>query len=132
MISHDGLVDAYNKISMGLCAEKTASDFKITREAQDEYCKNSYRKHIEAAKKGFLAEEIVPVRIKEKGKEEQVIAEDEEAARYKEDKISQIPPAFSKTGTITAANASKINDGASSLSKCHLTQSSSPRKSSRS
>lgn len=115
MISHDGLVDAYNKISMGLCAEKTASDFKITREAQDEYCKNSYRKHIEAAKKGILAEEIVPIKIKEKGKEEQTIAEDEEAGRYKEDKISQIPPAFSKTGTITAANASKINDGATCL-----------------
>jgi acetyl-CoA C-acetyltransferase len=116
VISHDGLVDAFNKISMGLCAEKTASDFKITREMQDEYCKGSYRKHMEAAKKGYLADEIVPIRLKEKGKEEEVIAEDEEARRYKEDKIASIPPAFSKTGTITAANASKINDGAISIS----------------
>ncbi len=77
VISHDGLVDAFNKISMGLCAEKTATDFKITREAQDEYCKGSYRKHIEAVKKGILAEEIVPIKLKEKGKEEEVIAEDE-------------------------------------------------------
>jgi acetyl-CoA C-acetyltransferase len=116
VISHDGLIDAYNKISMGLCAEKTASDFKITREAQDEFCKRSYRLHMEAAKKGLLADEIVPIKLREKGKEEETIAEDEEARRYKEDKISQIPPAFSKTGTITAANSSKINDGACSIS----------------
>ena len=55
VIAHDGLTDSFNKISMGLCAEKTASDFKITREAQDDYCKGSYRKHLEAAKKGILA-----------------------------------------------------------------------------
>jgi len=58
----------------------------------------------------------VPVKIREKGKEDELFAEDEEAKRYKEDKISQIPPAFSKTGTITAANSSKINDGACSIS----------------
>lgn len=119
-ISHDGLVDAFNKTSMGLCAEKTAADFKITREEQDEYCKATYRKHIDAAKKGLLAEQIVPIKLKEKGKEEEIIAEDEEAKRYKEDKIAQIPPAFSKTGTITAANASKINDGACAISTSHL------------
>lgn len=132
MISHDGLVDAFNKISMGLCAEKTASDFKITREMQDDFCKASYRKHIDAVKKGIIAEEIVPIRIKEKGKEEEVIAEDEEARRYKEDKIGQIPPAFSKTGTITAANASKINDGACSISITLFMQSSPPRRRSKS
>jgi acetyl-CoA C-acetyltransferase len=63
-------------------------------------------------KQGLLAGEIAPVTIKEKGKEDVVFSEDEEAKKYKEDKISSIPPAFSKTGTITAANASKINDGA--------------------
>lgn len=68
VIAHDGLTDAFNKISMGLCAEKTANDLKITREAQDEYCKNSYKRHLEAAKKGFLADEIVGVKLKEKGK----------------------------------------------------------------
>lgn len=54
-ISQDALTDAFNKISMGLCAEKTANDFKITREMQDEYCKLSYRRHIEAVKAGLLA-----------------------------------------------------------------------------
>ena len=122
VIAHDGLTDAYNKIAMGLCAEKTASDLKISREAQDEYCKASYRKHFEAGKKGILAEEIVPIKIKEKGKEEVTIDEDEEGKRYKEDKIASIPPAFSKTGTITAANASKINDGACSISISPPTQ----------
>jgi acetyl-CoA C-acetyltransferase len=63
-----------------------------------------------------LADEIVGIKIKEKGKEEETIAEDEEVKRYKEDRISQIPPAFSKTGTITAANSSKINDGACAIS----------------
>ena len=65
----------------------------------------------------MFADEIVPVKIKEKGKPEESWAEDEEPRRYREDKISQIPPAFSKTGTITAANASKINDGAAALGK---------------
>lgn len=72
----------------------------------------SYKRHLEAAKKGILAEEITPVKLKEKGKEEVTIDEDEEGKRFREDKIGSIPPAFSKTGTITAANASKINDGA--------------------
>ena len=117
MIAHDGLTDAFNKISMGLCAEKTANDFKITREDQDAYCKQSYTRHLEAAKKGVFADEIVPIKLKEKGKAEELWAEDEEPKRYREDKISQIPPAFSKTGTITAANASKINDGAAALGK---------------
>lgn len=63
-----------------------------------------------------MVDEISPLKFKEKGKEEVVIDEDEEGKRYREDKISQIPPAFSKTGTITAANSSKINDGACSIS----------------
>lgn len=115
-ITTDGLNDPFNKISMGLCAEKTAKDFNITREAQDEYCKLSYRRHIEAVKQGWLISEIVPIKIKEKGREEETFDQDEEAKRYKEDKISALSPAFSKTGTITAANASKINDGACSIS----------------
>lgn len=116
VVVHDGLTDAFNKISMGLCAEKTASDFKLTREAQDEYCKQSYRRHLEAAKKGLLADEIVGIKLKEKGKEEVIINEDEEGKRYREDRIATLSPAFSKTGTITAANSSKINDGACAVS----------------
>ena len=67
-IAHDGLTDAYNKISMGLCAEKTANDFKVTREAQDNYCKMSYNRHLTAAKEGVFKDEIVPVLIKNKDK----------------------------------------------------------------
>lgn len=81
----------------------------------------SYKRHQEAAKKGLLADEIVPIKLKEKGKDEVIINEDEEGKRYREDKISSIPPAFSKTGTITAANASKINDGACSISTVYIT-----------
>lgn len=76
----------------------------------------SYKRYLEAAKKGVFADEIVAIKYKEKGKDEVVIDEDEEGKRFKEDKISTLPPAFSKTGTITAANASKINDGACSVS----------------
>ena len=115
-ISHDGLTDAYNKISMGLCAEKTANDFKVSREAQDDYCKSSYQRTLAAQKNGVFNEEIVPITIKSKAGEEQ-FAEDEEPKRYNEAKISQLQPAFSKTGTITAANASKINDGACAIGK---------------
>lgn len=68
-ISHDGLTDAYNKISMGLCAEKTANDFKVTREAQDDYCKSSYQRTFAAQKNGVFNEEIVPIAIKSKAGE---------------------------------------------------------------
>ena len=121
-ISHDGLTDPYNKISMGLCAEKTANDFKVTREAQDEYCKSSYQRYFAAQKSGVFKDEIVPVSIKSKSGEE-LFSEDEEPSRYNESKISTLSPAFSKTGTITAANASKINDGACTLGKSILIQS---------
>ena len=120
VIAHDGLTDANNKMSMGLCAEKTAADFKITREEQDAYCKQSYQRHIEAAKNGIFAEEIVGVKIKEKGREEEIFAEDEEGKRYREEKIASIPSAFMREGTITAANASKINDGACSVGTSSL------------
>lgn len=109
-ISHDGLTDVFNKISMGLCAEKTANDFKVTREDQDNYCKTSYQRAISSISSGVYKEQIVPVVIKSKTAEEH-ITEDEEPKKYNEAKISQLSPAFSKTGTITAANASKINDG---------------------
>lgn len=113
-IAHDGLTDAFNKISMGLCAEKTASDFKITRQAQDQYCRMSYQRAIAAGKSGVYGQEIVPVVIKEKTGQV-TVSEDQEPKRYKENKITQLQPAFSKTGTITAANSSKINDGACAI-----------------
>ena len=106
---------------MGLCAEKTANDFKLTREAQDEYCKMSYQRTFAAQKAGLFNDEIVPISIKSKAGEEQ-FSEDEEPKKYNESKISQLNPAFSKTGTITAANASKINDGACAIGKSHFIQ----------
>lgn len=96
---------------MGSCAEKTVADFKITREAQDDYCKLSYTRANEATEAGHLANDIVPVPLK--GKD---FAEDEELKKYNGDKVPQLPAVFSKTGgTITAANASKISDGACSM-----------------
>lgn len=69
-ISYDGLTDAFNNISMGLCAEKTANDFKVTREMQDEYCKQSYQKALSAAKSGIYKEEITPITVKSKNQTE--------------------------------------------------------------
>jgi acetyl-CoA C-acetyltransferase len=132
VIALDGLTDAFSKISMGLCAEKTAADFKLTREAQDDYCKLSYRRHLDVVKKGLLADEIVGIKYKEKGKDEVIINEDEEGKRYREEKIASLPPAFSKTGTVTAANSSKINDGACSISISFVIQSSPLKKKSKS
>ena len=83
---------------------------------QDDYCKSSYQRTLAAQKNGIFNDEIVPISIKSRSGEEQ-FAEDEEPKKYNESKISQLNPAFSKTGTITAANASKINDGACAISR---------------
>lgn len=106
---------------MGLCAEKTANDFKISREAQDDYCKASYERCLAAQKDGIFNDDIVPISIKAKSGEEQV-KDDEEPKRYNEHKIPVLSPAFSKTGTITAANASKINDGGCAIGMKSLIQ----------
>jgi len=110
-VAYDVLTDVYNNCAMGMCAEKTASDMKISREVQDEYCITSYERTIRAAKEGKFANEIIPVKINDK----EVMTEDEEYKRYLKEKIPLLKPAFSKTGTVTAGNASKINDGACSL-----------------
>ncbi|KAL4472422.1 hypothetical protein ABPG74_018371 [Tetrahymena malaccensis] len=110
-LANDGLVDAYNKIAMGLCAEKTASDFQLTRELQDHYCITSYERTLAAMNSGKFADEIVPVKINDK----ETVTQDEDPLKFKKEKIPVLKPAFSKTGTITAANASKINDGACSI-----------------
>lgn len=111
-IYHDGLLDAYDKVPMGLCAEKTAKDFEITREDQDKYCNLSYQR----ALKADFKDEIVSVELQNpKTKKMELVSEDEEPKRYRPEKISQLKPAFDKDGTITAANASKINDGACAI-----------------
>lgn len=110
----DGLTDVYNECAMGVCADATAAKFEISREAQDEFAINSYKKVAEATEKGIFAAEIVPVEIKGR-KGTVVVSEDEEYKRVKFEKVPNLRPAFTKEGTVTAANASTINDGASAL-----------------
>lgn len=113
-IVHDGMTDAYDKIHMGTCAEKTAKKYELSREDQDNFAMESYKRSAAAAKEGVLAKEIVPVTILVKpGKPEVVVTEDEEYKRADFDKFSSLPTPFvEEGGTITAANASGLNDGA--------------------
>jgi acetyl-CoA C-acetyltransferase len=114
-IQFDGLTDVYNNILMGACVEKTCSEMGITREAQDEYAIMSYNRAREAQEKGWLLDEIqILTEVDRKGKETQ-IKDDEECKKFMPDKFPGLKPAFAKTGTITAANASKINDGAAAF-----------------
>lgn len=110
----DGLWDVYNNFHMGSAGELCARECGIPREAQDEFAVMSYKRAQEAQQNGYFRNEIVPVTIKGR-KGDVIVEEDEEPARVKFDKISSLRPAFDKEGTITAANASKISDGASAL-----------------
>ena len=109
---HDGLWDAYNDKHMGNCAEMLAKDRNYSREAQDEYAIESYNRAQQATTDGIFQTEIVPVVIPQRKGEPLVIDEDEEPAKARFEKIPALMPAFDKDGTITAANASKLNDGA--------------------
>jgi len=111
---NDGLWDVYNDFHMGSAGEMCARECNIPREAQDEFAILSYKRALEAQEKGYFKDEIVPVTIKGR-KGDEVVEVDEEPARVKFDKITSLRPAFDKEGTITAANASKISDGASAL-----------------
>ncbi|MGD8781025.1 MAG: acetyl-CoA C-acetyltransferase [Ignavibacteria bacterium] len=110
----DGLWDVYNDFHMGSCTEACAKDFGFTREQADELASNSYNKALAAQKEGKFKDEIVPVPVKTR-KEEILIEEDEEPKNVKFDKIPKLKPAFEKDGILTAANSSKINDGAAAL-----------------
>ncbi|KAJ2845902.1 Acetyl-CoA acetyltransferase, mitochondrial, partial [Coemansia brasiliensis] len=113
-IIKDGLWDVYNQIHMGNCAENTARKHNITREMQDAHAISSYKRAAAAWKAGCFDNEVLPVTIKtRKGK--QVISKDEEFTNVNFDKIASLRPVFDQTGTITAANASTLNDGASAL-----------------
>ncbi len=109
---HDGLWDVYNDMHMGNCAEMLSSKRNYSREAQDKFAKNSYKKAILAQSNNVFSKEIVPLKIKKRNSETIVIQEDEEPGKAVFDKFSKLKPAFEKEGTITAANASKLNDGA--------------------
>jgi acetyl-CoA C-acetyltransferase len=111
---NDGLWDVYNNIHMGNCAESCAKDFKMKREELDEFAIDSYNKTLAAQKNGSFKDEIVNVIVKSR-KDEFVVDKDEEPEKVKFEKIPTLRPAFDKEGVITAANASKINDGAAAL-----------------
>lgn len=112
---HDGLTDVYKQTHMGLCAEVCAEDMNISREAQDEFAIESYRRSKEAWEKKLFEDEIVPVTIPQRKGDPIHFEEDEEFKNVKIDKIPNLRSVFKKEGTITAANASTINDGASAL-----------------
>ncbi len=111
---HDGLWDVYNNFHMGNAAELCARECNIPREAQDEFAILSYKRALEAQEKGYFKEEIVPVTVPQK-KGEIIVEEDEEPKKARFEKIPNLRPAFEKDGTVTAANASKINDGAAAV-----------------
>jgi len=110
-IAKDGLTDAYATIPMGICAEKTAKEHGLSRDAQDAYAKQSYERVAQAWKTGKFKDEIVPVKVTSK-KGETIVSEDEEYKKVNFEKMKTLKTVFQKDGTITAANASKINDGA--------------------
>jgi acetyl-CoA C-acetyltransferase len=111
---HDGLWDPYKGWHMGNAGELCAREFAFSREAQDEFAKASYERALAAQEKGEFAGELAPVTVKTR-KGDVLVAEDEEPKRGNVAKMASLKPAFDKEGTITAANASKINDGASAL-----------------
>jgi len=112
---YDGLWDPYGDMHMGICAEICAEKFKISREEQDEYAVQSYKRALSGMEGGIFADEIVEVEIVDSKGNKNIVSKDEEPLRVKFDKIPTLKPAFKKDGTVTAANASSINDGAAAL-----------------
>ncbi len=111
----DGLWDVYKDYHMGSAAELCASEKHISREDQDAYAIESYRRSNEAYSAGRFKDEISPVSIPVRGKDPMVVSEDEEYKNLRADKVATLKPAFQKDGTVTAANASKLNDGAAAV-----------------
>lgn len=111
----DGLVDAYQQVAMGVCADECATKYNFSREEQDNFAIASYNKAAKAWKDGKFKEEIVPVSIPQRRGEPILFTEDEEFKNVKLEKIPTLRPAFTKEGTVTAANASTINDGGAAL-----------------
>jgi acetyl-CoA C-acetyltransferase len=111
----DGLFEVYYKFPMGNCADNTAREMNITREEQDAYAIQSYQRTADAWEKGYFKDEVVPVELKGRKGEVILIDEDEEFKNVMFDKIPSLRPVFDKDGTVTAANASTMNDGASAL-----------------
>lgn len=111
----DGLVDVYDQNAMGVCADACAVEHDFSREDQDNFAIQSYKRSTEAWKSGKFTDEVIPVEVPQRRGEPIIVAEDEEYKNVKLDKIPALRPAFTKDGTVTAANASTINDGAAAL-----------------
>jgi len=111
----DGLVDAYGKVAMGVCADECATEYEFSREDQDAFAVQSYKRSATAWSEGKFDDEIVPVSIPQRRGEPIIFSEDEEYKNVKMEKIPALRAAFTKDGTVTAANASTINDGGAAL-----------------
>lgn len=114
-LEKDGLRDAYDQTAMGICADQTAEKYAVSREEQDAFAIRSYKRSAESTANGTFAQEIIPVPVPQRKGDPVMVTEDEEFKRVNFDKIPTLRAAFTKTGTVTAANASTINDGASAL-----------------
>ena len=111
----DGLVDAYDQNAMGVCADACATKYEFSREDQDAFAIQSYKRSSEAWENGKFDNEVIPVAVPQRRGEPKMVTKDEEYSNVFIDKIPNLRPAFSKEGTVTAANASTINDGAAAL-----------------
>ncbi|MEM0516876.1 MULTISPECIES: acetyl-CoA C-acyltransferase [Aequorivita] len=111
----DGLVDAYDHNAMGTCADLCATEYKFSREDQDAFAIKSYERSAKAWADGKFNDEVVPVEVPQRRGEPVVVSEDEEFKNVKMDRIASLRPAFTKDGTVTAANSSTINDGAGAM-----------------
>ncbi|MFT5570299.1 MAG: acetyl-CoA C-acetyltransferase [Cyclobacteriaceae bacterium] len=114
-LQHDGLWEAYNDFPMGSCADNTAKEMNISREEQDDFAIDSYKKVAAATEAGKFKDEIIPVEIPQRKGDPIIMDQDEEYKNVRFDKIPGLRPVFNKEGSVTAANASTINDGASAI-----------------
>lgn len=114
-LQRDGLSDAYDNNAMGVCADECAKEYNFSREEQDAFAIESYERSAKAWDAGKFDNEVVPVSVPQRRGEPVVVSKDEEYTNVKLDKIPALNPAFTKDGTVTAANASTINDGAAAL-----------------
>lgn len=112
---HDGLWDPYNDFHMGVAGEMCAAEYDLSRQQQDEFAKESYRRALAAQKEGLFEKELSPVSVPQRKGEPVLVTEDEEPARGNPEKFPSLRPAFKKDGTITPANASSVNDGAAAV-----------------
>jgi len=110
----DGLWDVYNNVHMGTCGDRCAEKYGFTRQDQDDFATASFKRALAAASSGAFADEIAPVEVKA-GKETVTVKEDENPKKFNEEKLRKLRPAFGEKGTVTAGNASSINDGAAAV-----------------